>query len=102
MISVGKYPEGMSVDEVNEYLKMFMSLHPFERSGTLNIELDGDFVDLYLNTDQKIPFQRVRRITGYLVGTVDKWNNAKRSELEDRVKHFIESNEQKQKEQAKT
>lgn len=33
------------------------------------------------------PFERVRRITGYLVGTLDKWNDAKRAEERDRVKH---------------
>ncbi len=33
------------------------------------------------------PFERIRRITGYLVGTVDRWNNAKQAELRDRVKH---------------
>lgn len=33
------------------------------------------------------PFQRIRRITGYLVGTLDRFNNAKRAEVEDRVKH---------------
>lgn len=32
-------------------------------------------------------FERIRRITGYLVGTLDKWNNAKRAEEKDRVKH---------------
>lgn len=32
-------------------------------------------------------FDRIRRITGYLVGTIDRWNNAKRSEEHDRVKH---------------
>lgn len=32
-------------------------------------------------------FERIRRITGYLVGTVDRFNNAKRAEVEDRVKH---------------
>lgn len=35
------------------------------------------------------PMERVRRITGYLVGTLDKWNNAKRAEEHDRVKHGI-------------
>lgn len=34
-----------------------------------------------------VPFERLRRITGYLVGTVDRWNDAKKSELRDRVKH---------------
>lgn len=36
---------------------------------------------------EKMPFQRIRRITGYLVGTLDRFNNAKRAEVEDRVKH---------------
>lgn len=89
MIRIGKYPEGMTVDEVNEYLKTFCSMHPFERSGTIAIELDGDFVDVYLENDEKVPFQRYRRITGYLTGTVDRWNNAKQAELADRVKHDI-------------
>lgn len=35
------------------------------------------------------PFERIRRITGYLVGTVDRFNNAKRAEEHDRVKHGI-------------
>lgn len=34
-----------------------------------------------------VPFDRIRRITGYLVGTTAKWNDAKLSELGDRVKH---------------
>ncbi len=41
-------------------------------------------------TDEE-PFERIRRITGYLVGTLDKWNNAKRSEEKDRVKHTARS-----------
>lgn len=34
-----------------------------------------------------VKFERIRRITGYLVGTVDRFNNAKKAELQDRVKH---------------
>jgi len=34
-------------------------------------------------------FERIRRITGYLVGTVDRFNDAKRAEVEDRVKHTL-------------
>ena len=34
-----------------------------------------------------IGFERIRRITGYLVGTVDRFNNAKKAEVKDRVKH---------------
>lgn len=36
-------------------------------------------------------FERIRRITGYLVGTIDRWNNAKRAEERDRVKHTTET-----------
>lgn len=36
---------------------------------------------------QGVPFERVRRITGYLVGTLNRFNNAKRAEERDRVKH---------------
>ena len=34
-------------------------------------------------------FERIRRITGYLVGTMDRWNDAKRAEEHDRVKHGV-------------
>jgi len=35
-----------------------------------------------------VGFERIRRITGYLVGTLDRFNNAKRAEVDDRVKHM--------------
>lgn len=38
------------------------------------------------------PFERIRRITGYLVGTIDRWNDAKRAEERDRVKHVDKEN----------
>lgn len=36
-----------------------------------------------------VPFERVRRITGYLTGDLKTWNNAKQAEERDRVKHQI-------------
>lgn len=36
---------------------------------------------------KNVGFERIRRITGYLVGTMDKWNDAKKAEERDRVKH---------------
>ena len=38
---------------------------------------------------QGVPFERISRITGYLVGTLDRWNNAKQAEEKDRVKHGV-------------
>ena len=53
----------------------------------LDISIDGeDNVELEY-TFHNEPFFRIRRITGYLTGSVDSWNNAKRAELRDRVKH---------------
>ena len=37
-----------------------------------------------------VGFERIRRITGYLVGTLDRFNNAKRAEEHDRVKHGMD------------
>jgi ribonucleoside-triphosphate reductase len=39
-------------------------------------------------SEEDVPFERIRRITGYLVGTLDRFNNAKRAEEKDRVRHF--------------
>ena len=38
---------------------------------------------------ENVKFERIRRITGYLVGTTDRFNNAKRAEEQDRVKHQV-------------
>ena len=88
MIRAGKVPDGMTVAEVSAYINYMTKQHPDIRSGTLDIELiDGEEVGLTLTPDA-VRFQRIRRITGYLVGTLDRFNNAKRSEVDDRVKHI--------------
>lgn len=38
---------------------------------------------------QGVKFERIRRITGYLVGTMERWNNAKKAEQRDRVTHTM-------------
>lgn len=43
--------------------------------------------DGLLIVGEGIKFERIRRITGYLVGSVDRFNDAKRAEVRDRVKH---------------
>jgi hypothetical protein len=40
-----------------------------------------------------IKFERIRRITGYLVGSIDRWNAAKRAEEQNRIKHNINKKE---------
>ena len=48
--------------------------------GTFKQDKDG-------NVGEGIMFERIRRITGYLVGTLDRFNNGKAAEERDRVKH---------------
>lgn len=46
--------------------------------------------ELAVDYDLEQPkFERIRRITGYLVGTMDRWNDAKRQEEHERVKHEL-------------
>lgn len=88
MIRAGIVPDGMTVAEVNSYINYMAKQNPDIKSGTLDVELiDSDEVGLTLTPDV-VKFQRIRRITGYLVGTLDRFNNAKRAEVEDRVKHI--------------
>lgn len=70
-----------------------------ENKGKKLIEITvtpADAPDTYsiLPVFEQVFFERIRRITGYLVGTTDKWNDAKRAELRDRVNH--EGGEQNQ------
>lgn len=48
------------------------------------------------NYGKGVFFERIRRITGYLVGNTSRWNNAKKAELHDRVKHGLSGLEQKE------
>ncbi len=42
-------------------------------------------------TGEGVEFERIRRITGYLVGTLDRFNNGKKAEEHDRVKHTYDN-----------
>ncbi len=74
--------------EVDAYVAQLKENNPDKYFKTIDITEDGEFVDVQYTYD-KVPFERIRRITGYLVGTVDRFNNAKRAEVEDRVKHSL-------------
>jgi len=53
----------------------------------LDIHIDGEYVDLNYKFEE-VPFERIRRITGYLVGDMSHWNDAKAAEEKDRKKHI--------------
>ncbi len=53
----------------------------------LDIQIDGDYAELKYEFEY-VPFERIRRITGYLTGDMSTWNDAKKAEERDRVKHI--------------
>lgn len=73
--------------EEDAYIARAVDLYGREPDG-IDVNIDGEFVELAYHFNQQ-PFHRIRRITGYLVGTLDRFNNAKRCEEKDRVKHSI-------------
>ena len=81
--------EHISEEEKQEYLKYVQEKYPDKQIATLNLNINGDFVDLDYTFENDVPFERIRRITGYLVGTLDRFNDGKRAEEKDRVKHDV-------------
>lgn len=73
--------------EINAYIARATQKYGSEPSH-IDITLVGDEVELSYTFENR-PFHRIRRITGYLVGTLDRFNNAKRCEESERVKHSI-------------
>ena len=64
--------------------------HPVDRDPVCGFSgIIGDRCPGCGRTEDDVPFERIRRITGYLVGTLDRFNNAKRAEERDRVKHGV-------------
>lgn len=78
--------------EVRAYLKMTTEQYPNETIKSLTISPSNEEAgSVSLDAEvQPIQFQRIRRITGYLVGTLERFNNAKRAEESQRVKHGLE------------
>lgn len=63
--------------------------HPVDRDPVCGYNgiIDNECPRCHRTETEDMKFERIRRITGYLVGTTDRWNNAKRAEERDRVKH---------------
>lgn len=75
-------------EEIRAYIERGNLQHPGSVVTGLSLEVDGQ--DVGINYElSPVPFERIRRITGYLVGTMDRWNDAKSAEEHDRVKHGV-------------
>lgn len=84
-VTGGKMPK----EEIDYYIECARTKYPDKHLRSIELELDGDFVNAKYHFSD-VPFQRIRRITGYLVGTLDRFNNAKRAEEKARVKHEMQ------------
>ena len=80
--------EQISQDEINAYIEYGKKKYSDREIIGMTVKIDGEYVDLQYDF-KNIPFDRIRRITGYLVGTLDRFNNGKRAEEHDRVKHNV-------------
>ena len=77
----------LSKKEKQAYTKYVKEKNPKKIIKYIKVTLDGDFANLEYEVEEE-PFDRIRRITGYLVGDTRYWNNAKKAEERDRVKHM--------------
>ena len=85
IVEGGTLPE----EEVKAYQDYVKDKYKDEEITLLRIKVDGDSVDLETHK-KSAGFQRIRRITGYLVGTLDRFNDGKLAEVKDRVPHGYE------------
>ena len=83
MIKVNVNGGNLEQKEIDAYIDYGKKKYPDKNITQMDVTLDGEYVNL------KYTFENIRRITGYLVGTLDRFNNAKRAEERDRVKHGI-------------
>ena len=88
MIDVKVTGGTLSQKEIDAYIARARDKYPDKEISSMDIALDGEFVDITYHW-QTVPFERIRRITCYLVGTLDRFNDGKRAEEADRVKHNI-------------
>lgn len=78
--------EDLSEQECREYILYVKSKNPKREIEDMKLDFHGEDVDLGYHLYPE-GFEKIRRITGYLVGTVDRFNNGKAAEERDRVKH---------------
>lgn len=75
-------------EEIDFYIEQLKRDNPDKTIKSVAIDVKDDNVEIEFTYDSK-PFHRIRRITGYLVGDISRFNDAKRAEVTDRVKHSI-------------
>lgn len=79
----------ISTEEKQAYVDYVQRKYPDDVIDEIILSFDDDgFVDIETHKHSN-PFVRIRRITGYLVGSLERFNDGKRAEEHDRVKHGV-------------
>ncbi|MEF9967284.1 MAG: anaerobic ribonucleoside-triphosphate reductase [Longicatena sp.] len=78
--------EQLGEKDAKAYIAYVRNKNPRKEIASIDLNFEGEEVGLGYHL-QPEGFEKIRRITGYLVGTVDRFNNGKRAEEHDRVKH---------------
>lgn len=80
----------ISEEERKAYMDYARKKYPDEIIDTIIISFDDEgYANLEIHK-HSVPFVRIRRITGYLGQSLERWNNGKKAEEHDRVKHGVE------------
>lgn len=75
-------------EEIAHYIERGRALEQSKDLAWIDLAVEADDVAIHYGYHAQ-PFERIRRITGYLVGTLDRFNDAKRAEESQRVKHDV-------------
>ena len=79
--------------DATERERAMIEAHAPEGTVYVETEADGEYLNVRYHYVLHRPFERIRRITGYLVGSIDRFNDAKKAEVNDRVKHAVKGGE---------
>lgn len=78
----------VSDEEIAQYIARGRALEQTKDLAWIDLAVEAEDVAIHYGYHAQ-PFERIRRITGYLVGTLDRFNDAKRAEESQRVKHDV-------------
>lgn len=88
-IRIEVYNAELTKEEILQYIKRARLANPNGKLLSLTLVVDGEDVDI-TSEYEAVPFERIRRITGYLVGRLSRANAAKSAEIADRTANDID------------
>lgn len=88
-ITVEVYNKELNADEIRAYIDRARLAKPQAKLIKIQIVVDGDEADI-TSEYEAVPFERIRRITGYLVGRLNRTSPGKEAEIKERTPNIID------------